>query len=145
MIDPDDTRQTPRVGRDERRRVLRCLGAGAVLAIGSLLGCRAGEEGQVSPGGVRVPLADLPPGARRTVRYKDLPVELSRQGERIVARSLQCTHTGCIVVWNPARHTYDCPCHDGRFDADGRPLYGPPTKPLDLIAVHIAGGEIVVG
>jgi glycine/D-amino acid oxidase-like deaminating enzyme/nitrite reductase/ring-hydroxylating ferredoxin subunit len=41
-----------------------------------------------------------------------------------------CTHAGCIVHWNEAEHTWDCPCHGGRYTADGRRFYGPPPKDL---------------
>jgi nitrite reductase/ring-hydroxylating ferredoxin subunit len=41
-----------------------------------------------------------------------------------------CTHAGCIVHWNQAEHTWDCPCHGGRFSAEGRRFSGPPVRDL---------------
>jgi glycine/D-amino acid oxidase-like deaminating enzyme/nitrite reductase/ring-hydroxylating ferredoxin subunit len=44
-----------------------------------------------------------------------------------------CTHAGCIVHFNEAERTWDCPCHGGRFTADGRRFSGPPASDLEPI------------
>ena len=47
------------------------------------------------------------------------------------AVSAVCTHMGCIVRWNGAERSWDCPCHGSRFDAAGRVLDGPASRNLE--------------
>ena len=49
---------------------------------------------------------------------------------RVHAISARCTHLGCIVAWNPAETSWDCPCHGSRFSVDGEILQGPAVRGL---------------
>jgi Rieske Fe-S protein len=47
------------------------------------------------------------------------------------AVSLRCTHLGCLLRFNSAERSWDCPCHGSRFDVDGEVLEGPAVRPLE--------------
>ncbi len=59
-------------------------------------------------------------------------VACSRDAEgKVRTLSAYCTHLGCLVRWNGAEQTWDCPCHGSRFHPDGKVLAGPAERPLE--------------
>ena len=43
----------------------------------------------------------------------------------------RCPHLGCALKWNPQEHSWDCPCHGSRFEADGKLIDNPATGDLE--------------
>ncbi|MBK1438422.1 FAD-dependent oxidoreductase [Parapedobacter sp. ISTM3] len=79
-------------------------------------------------------LVELAPDTGAVVNYdsKQIAVYKSAAGA-VIALSPVCTHAGCIVTWNDAEKSWDCPCHGGRYDTNGRVLTGPPRKDLAIV------------
>lgn len=74
---------------------------------------------------------DIPPDQGRIMLVRGRRIAVYRDADgHAHAHSAVCTHAGCIVHWNNAEKTWDCPCHGGRYDAHGRVLNGPPREPL---------------
>lgn len=47
--------------------------------------------------------------------------------------SAYCTHMRCVVHWNTAEKTWDCPCHGSRFTINGDVIEGPAIGNLKKI------------
>jgi glycine/D-amino acid oxidase-like deaminating enzyme/nitrite reductase/ring-hydroxylating ferredoxin subunit len=75
---------------------------------------------------------ELLPGEAKVVSSRGRQVALHKDTDGILhSVSARCTHLGCIVNWNDAERSWDCPCHGSRFSPTGDVLQGPANKPLD--------------
>ena len=75
--------------------------------------------------------ADIRPGEGKTIRVRGERLAAYRDPQGALhAVSSVCTHLGCLVKFNGAEKTWDCPCHGSRFGIDGSVLDGPATRPL---------------
>jgi len=64
--------------------------------------------------------------------------------DKVKVFSSSCTHLACNVIWREDARVFDCPCHSGRFDSTGRPIAGPPTKPLLALEHKIENDNLLV-
>ncbi|RJL24148.1 FAD-dependent oxidoreductase [Bailinhaonella thermotolerans] len=76
-------------------------------------------------------LEDIAPGTAAVLRVgsERCAVYRDEAGKAHVVSAV-CTHLGCVVRFNDAERTWECPCHGSRFDLDGKVLQGPANKPL---------------
>lgn len=74
----------------------------------------------------------LEKGSGIVVDYEGTKYALSKldNGEVKVCSAI-CTHLGCVVHWNNAELSWDCPCHGSRFNQSGEVIEGPALKALE--------------
>jgi glycine/D-amino acid oxidase-like deaminating enzyme/nitrite reductase/ring-hydroxylating ferredoxin subunit len=81
--------------------------------------------------GDRRSLRSLKRGKGRIIQQDGQSVAAYRGPDgSLTLRSATCTHMGCIVGWNAAERTWDCPCHGSRFTVEGEVISGPAGSPL---------------
>jgi nitrite reductase/ring-hydroxylating ferredoxin subunit len=80
-----------------------------------------GDVEDIAPGEAAVLRAS---GVARTGVFRD-------DDGALHAVSIRCTHLGCLLRFNDAERSWDCPCHGSRFDVDGTVLAGPATQRLE--------------
>ncbi len=79
----------------------------------------------------RAAVDELKPGDGALIRIRGRKTAVHRDdGGTLHALSPVCTHLYCLVDWNPAERSWDCPCHGSRYAGDGRVIQGPATKDL---------------
>jgi Rieske Fe-S protein len=100
------------------------------------------------------------PAAARVARASDVPVGGSMLFEypagspkrllvrideaTFVAYEQQCTHLSCPVLPAVERGELVCPCHHGIFELrTGRPIAGPPRRPLARVVLEVRDGWVV--
>lgn len=76
-------------------------------------------------------LRSLAPGQGRILDegMRKIAVYKKKDGE-VIACDATCTHLGCVVAWNKAGESWDCPCHGSRFTPEGEVMNGPAVEPL---------------
>lgn len=90
-------------------------------------------------------VGELAPNSYKIFKFGTTPGILINtiEGE-LKAFSAICTHLTCNVLYESDTETIICPCHNGRFDLNGKVISGPPPSPLEAFKVEITGEEIMV-
>ena len=87
----------------------------------------------VTPGQVS-DAASIPKGEGRVIRRGIHKIAAYRDEAGVLhERSAVCTHLKCVVNWNTAEKSWDCPCHGSRFSATGTVIGGPATSDLEAL------------
>lgn len=157
----NQSRQIPPINRRRRELITTmALAGGAALLTGVPLGIYVvapaigkGIDKWIDLG----PVEDLPDDGFEMFSYeflvKDGWLVLPQRGfvwarmaptREIKVFSSTCTHLACNVIWQSETHTFECPCHSGKFDAEGRPIAGPPTRPLKELAYRVEADALKV-
>ncbi len=133
-----------------RRRFLTMawttLGAVATVEVGGVLlaylqpRLAEGEFGGLVAAGL---VDDFPPGSVTHIINGRFYVTRFPDGG-FLALYQKCTHLGCAVPWDQTAGKFICPCHNSEFDDSGNVLNPPAPRPLDLFALSITDGQVMV-
>lgn len=81
-------------------------------------------------------LGEIELGTGRVIDHNGhkLAVYRHQDGQAEIVSAV-CTHMGCVVRFNDAETSWDCPCHGSRFKTNGEVIEGPaiealPSKPF---------------
>lgn len=79
-------------------------------------------------------LAQLAHGEATLAKWEGKKVALYKDEQgKIHALDPICPHAKCVVNWNNAEKSWDCPCHGSRFACNGALLTGPARTGLTQI------------
>lgn len=85
-----------------------------------------------------------PDGWMSSMRKETVFVNRKKDGSCAVFDP-HCTHLGCEVAWNAGANQFQCPCHGGKYDANGNRIAGPPPRPLRQYETRVINGVLVIG
>lgn len=136
-----------------RRDLARFLTLGSALLVGANGAVAVAARLRTPRTYARVRIAaasEVRAGESVLFRYpgpEDPCILVRTRGGELSAYSQVCTHLSCAVVYRRGEDRLFCPCHNGVFacgaGADGgRPLEGPPQRPLPRIALELVGDDV---
>lgn len=143
---------TGTIESESKRSFLKIILSGSVVAlIGAILYpifsyLKPPRQGEVEVSSVKAgKLSEIPNDSGTIVKFGSKPVILLRTaGGDLRAFSATCTHLDCTVQYRKDLGLIWCACHNGKYDANGRNVSGPPPRPLDEYRVVVQGDEVVI-
>jgi glycine/D-amino acid oxidase-like deaminating enzyme/nitrite reductase/ring-hydroxylating ferredoxin subunit len=79
-------------------------------------------------------LSELAKGEAKLVKYEGESIALYKdENGKLFGINPVCPHAKCVVGWNSAEKSWDCPCHGSRFSYDGELLTGPSKRDLEKV------------
>jgi 3-phenylpropionate/trans-cinnamate dioxygenase ferredoxin component len=94
------------------------------------------------------PVDELPPGAKRVVRWEDLEIGIVNCNGDILAVEDRCSHDDGDLMEGDVDEetcTVECPRHGSEFDLrTGQPLNLPAYVPIETYPVMVENGVIKV-
>lgn len=142
---PTDVPEDDHVARREFVKFL-VLTSGAFVAGQCWIGAAAQRDKGAFPRMRVATVAELEEKRAVVFRYPDDHepcLALCLGSGRFVAYGQKCSHLACAVVPHLDKGELHCPCHNGYFEAnDGRPVAGPPRRPLPLVKLEVQDGVV---
>ena len=142
---PTDVPEDDHVSRREFVKFL-VLTSGAFVAGQCWIGLAARRESGTFPRLRVATVAELEAKLVVEFRYPDEHepcLALCLAPGRFVAYGQKCSHLSCAVVPHLDKGELHCPCHNGHFELnEGRPIAGPPRRPLPLVKLEIQDGVV---
>lgn len=87
-------------------------------------------------------LAALAPGDGKLADWEGQKIALYKDAAgKVYGVDPVCPHAGCVVDWNNAEKSWDCPCHGSRFAPNGTLLTGPARKGLQPLMYEDFEGD----
>jgi nitrite reductase/ring-hydroxylating ferredoxin subunit len=87
-------------------------------------------------------LAELAPGSATVAIWEGMKVALYKDEQgKVHALDPVCKHAGCIVAWNNAERSWDCPCHGARYTPHGEMITGPARAGLTPLLWESVEGD----
>jgi glycine/D-amino acid oxidase-like deaminating enzyme/nitrite reductase/ring-hydroxylating ferredoxin subunit len=90
----------------------------------------------LAPGDLKT-INELAPGQGAVMNLGAKKAAVYRDDHHVLhAFSAICPHLGCVIQWNAAEASFDCPCHGSRFTCQGKVVNGPAQGDLKKIVLN---------